>query len=475
MVPLTAREFALLHYLMDRQGEVITRTDLLEAVWDANYDGLSNVVDVHVANLRRKLELPGRAGADRDRPRRRVPHGRTEMNIRRTRRGDRDPVRHDRGGDLDHAGAAVARRTGRRDPSRRAGRADRPDGQVFFDELVSGQRPEDFPTWYVDVNDGYVEPYVDTELEPPLYGWIRDAGESPSFRSYSLDGAESYLAYIRPDERGPGLRHPDRDRRPRSPPGFAQPPRARDGRCCFVGGLCRARLLPHRALPSARCGGCWPTSSGFLADAAHEMRTPLAVILASSSQALSRARSSEEYVRSLSEIRVRGRAGVDRRQRDARPGSPRERAGHAAHCAAAARPAGRGGRRRDPPRGLPRSSPSRADPVVVDADMALLRQAIENIVRNAARRATQVELVTRTEGRDGIIEVIDNGTGFDPATVDRVFERFQRGDRQGEAGIGLAIVKAIAAAHGGTASAVNRDGGGAVVALRIPLNRAAHQ
>ncbi len=59
-VPLTAREFALLHYLMDRKGEVVSRTDLLEAVWDAHYDGLSNVVDVHVANLRRKLELPGR-------------------------------------------------------------------------------------------------------------------------------------------------------------------------------------------------------------------------------------------------------------------------------------------------------------------------------------------------------------------------------------------------------------------------------
>jgi DNA-binding response OmpR family regulator len=58
-VPLTAREFALLHFLMDRAGDVVPRTDLLEAVWDANYDGLSNVVDVHVANLRRKLEVPG--------------------------------------------------------------------------------------------------------------------------------------------------------------------------------------------------------------------------------------------------------------------------------------------------------------------------------------------------------------------------------------------------------------------------------
>jgi len=58
-VPLTAREFQLLHYLMDRQGQVVNRTDLLEAVWDANYDGLSNVVDVHVGNLRRKLTMPG--------------------------------------------------------------------------------------------------------------------------------------------------------------------------------------------------------------------------------------------------------------------------------------------------------------------------------------------------------------------------------------------------------------------------------
>ncbi len=58
-VPLTAREFALLEYLLAHPGEVVRRADLLEHVWDANYDGLSNVVDVHVANLRRKLDLRG--------------------------------------------------------------------------------------------------------------------------------------------------------------------------------------------------------------------------------------------------------------------------------------------------------------------------------------------------------------------------------------------------------------------------------
>jgi DNA-binding response OmpR family regulator len=59
LIPLTAKEFALLRYLMARAGEMVTRTDLLEHVWDAHYDGLSNVVDVHVASLRRKLGQPG--------------------------------------------------------------------------------------------------------------------------------------------------------------------------------------------------------------------------------------------------------------------------------------------------------------------------------------------------------------------------------------------------------------------------------
>jgi DNA-binding response OmpR family regulator len=56
LCPLTAREFALLEYLMRHLNEVVSRSDLIEHVWDANYDGLSNVVDVHVANLRRKFD-----------------------------------------------------------------------------------------------------------------------------------------------------------------------------------------------------------------------------------------------------------------------------------------------------------------------------------------------------------------------------------------------------------------------------------
>jgi two-component system OmpR family response regulator len=54
-VELTAREFAILEHLARRPGEVVSRSELLEHVWDANYLGSTNVVDVHVGHLRRKL------------------------------------------------------------------------------------------------------------------------------------------------------------------------------------------------------------------------------------------------------------------------------------------------------------------------------------------------------------------------------------------------------------------------------------
>jgi two-component system OmpR family response regulator len=57
-VRLTAREFMLLRFLMENPTEVLTRTRLLEHVWDANYDGPSNIVDVYVGYLRKKLEQP---------------------------------------------------------------------------------------------------------------------------------------------------------------------------------------------------------------------------------------------------------------------------------------------------------------------------------------------------------------------------------------------------------------------------------
>jgi len=58
-VDLSAREFSLLEFLIRHEGEAVTRTQLLEHVWDVNYGGLSNVVDVYVGYLRRKLAAAG--------------------------------------------------------------------------------------------------------------------------------------------------------------------------------------------------------------------------------------------------------------------------------------------------------------------------------------------------------------------------------------------------------------------------------
>jgi two-component system OmpR family response regulator len=55
-IALTAREFALLEYLMRRAGEVLTRSQLIEHVWDFAYDGDSNVVDVYIGYLRAKID-----------------------------------------------------------------------------------------------------------------------------------------------------------------------------------------------------------------------------------------------------------------------------------------------------------------------------------------------------------------------------------------------------------------------------------
>lgn len=55
-VDLQAREFALLEYLLRHAGQVVTRTMLLENVWDYNFDPQTNVIDVHISRLRQKID-----------------------------------------------------------------------------------------------------------------------------------------------------------------------------------------------------------------------------------------------------------------------------------------------------------------------------------------------------------------------------------------------------------------------------------
>jgi DNA-binding response OmpR family regulator len=57
-IELTPREFSLLEFLMRRAGDAVSKADILHHVWDANYEGDANVVEVYVGYLRRKIDTP---------------------------------------------------------------------------------------------------------------------------------------------------------------------------------------------------------------------------------------------------------------------------------------------------------------------------------------------------------------------------------------------------------------------------------
>jgi len=58
-IPLSAKEFALLEYLMRNAGRVVSRSMIIEHVWDIHFDTATNLVDVYISYLRRKMEQPG--------------------------------------------------------------------------------------------------------------------------------------------------------------------------------------------------------------------------------------------------------------------------------------------------------------------------------------------------------------------------------------------------------------------------------
>jgi two-component system OmpR family sensor kinase len=113
-------------------------------------------------------------------------------------------------------------------------------------------------------------------------------------------------------------------------------------------------------------------------------------------------------------------------------------------------------------------------PVVVQGDVDHLRQAIGNLVTNALRHTpagTAVEVSARSDDGSSVVVVRDHGAGLDAAGLEHAFDRFWQANparSAAGAGLGLAIVAAIAAEHGGTATAANAPSGGARFALAIP-------
>jgi heavy metal sensor kinase len=210
----------------------------------------------------------------------------------------------------------------------------------------------------------------------------------------------------------------------------------------------------------------------FVAEASHELRTPLAVLRAELELARSRPRPREELEAALDSVAEE----ADRLTRladdllllaRADEGALEQRDevevadlldGVAAVFAARARALGRT-IEVDAPRG-----------VAVAGDAAALHRALTNLVDNALRHgAGTVRLrAAADDGRVGV-HVNDEGEGFPPGFLPVAFERFSRAGRAPDGtGLGLALVRAVAEAHGGAADAGASPDGGAEVWLSLP-------
>ena len=114
------------------------------------------------------------------------------------------------------------------------------------------------------------------------------------------------------------------------------------------------------------------------------------------------------------------------------------------------------------------------DGVVVELDPDRVRQAVGNLLDNALRHTPEggsVRIAAVVDGPQLRIEVEDSGPGFDASVVAAAFQPYVRGngDSVGSgAGLGLAIVQAVAESHGGGATAENVPGGGARVTVTMP-------
>jgi signal transduction histidine kinase len=221
----------------------------------------------------------------------------------------------------------------------------------------------------------------------------------------------------------------------------------------------------------------------FVADAAHELRSPLANVRGTIEVTLRRPRSVEEYREALviaaaeierlsrltNDLLVLSRA--DAGQLVYRP-APCDVVEIAADAIAAS--ANRATERRVH---VDLTAPTRL-PIVADADR--LRQVIDNLLDNGLRHAPEGSTLTvSAEARNGdvVLAVRDRGLGLTAEQQTRIFDRFYRADESrarssGGVGLGLPIAKAIVEAHHGTLAVESAPGGGCTFVVTLPAEAA---
>lgn len=224
-----------------------------------------------------------------------------------------------------------------------------------------------------------------------------------------------------------------------------------------------------------RVDGALQRERDFVADAGHELRTPVAILKAEIDLALMGDRSASDLRAALVSAREetwrlarlsddllalaameRGTAALRRE----RVGTQELMQGVRRRFLARAEAAGRSIEVRAP------------EGVDVEVDRARIDEALGNLVDNALRHgagAIRLEAVSRAGGCE--LSVDDEGSGMDPGFAARAFERFSRADpgrSGGGAGLGLAIVRATARMHGGEADIDTSTGAGGRVTIRLP-------
>ncbi len=215
----------------------------------------------------------------------------------------------------------------------------------------------------------------------------------------------------------------------------------------------------------------------FLSDASHELRTPLASIRGYAELfRIGAARKPADTERAMSRIeKEAARMGVlvDDLLTLARLDELRDAVRRDIDLALVAADAVDVARATDPDRAIALDA---TGPAAVVGDPHQLRQVLANLMRNALVHTppgTPIEVSVLPDGGDMRLDVRDHGPGLPAGDAAALFDRFWRAEAgrergKGGAGLGLAIVAGIVAAHGGRVEAANASGGGARFTVWLP-------
>jgi signal transduction histidine kinase len=230
----------------------------------------------------------------------------------------------------------------------------------------------------------------------------------------------------------------------------------------------------------SRLDAAFDSQRRFVANASHELRTPLAIVrtevdvaLADPDTSPAELRAMAERVRDASarsECLIEGLLTLARSERQVRVQEPVDLAAAAEEALAVAAP-------QVARRTLRVSSALGA--ALVAGDRALLERMVANLVENAINHNQDggwLEVDTGRAGDRAVVRVANSGRPIPPDQVDALFEPFRRlaGNRTGSdrgAGLGLSIVRSVATAHGGHATARARSDGGLEVTVHLPCGR----